>query len=166
MLDFGKLMYGYRIMANLAQSQSSSVAISSKASGASLGYASEQAVGFTLRLLGLILLLLLVVVASVVWIWIYSFRSGWQLFDWMKQSEGSSSDIAASLVYGLIVLFVSPIVLFADWLQALLKQRLGIDFPPETNLREIVEEQLGTTLGDNFPFFRDSLSPNKKDSAL
>lgn len=144
---------------DLAQSQSSKALnpFQNGDSNASLVYMSGQALGFIVRLLGLVLLLVLLVAALVVWIWLYSFRSGWQFWDWLNKSANSTS-VAPNLIYGLIVLFVTPLILFAEWSQKVIQQWLKVPFPPEINLRQIVESQLGTKLGDNFPFLREDVS--------
>ncbi|MEB3358842.1 MAG: hypothetical protein VKK04_19095 [Synechococcales bacterium] len=129
-------------------------------SNASLAYALGPVLGFIIRLASLVLLLILLVAASVAWIWLYSFRSGWQLLDWLKQPQNTAS-VAPNLIYGLIVLLVSPIILFAEWSQKIIQRWLNIDYPPKINLRQIIESQLNTKLGESFPFFREGESEKK-----
>jgi hypothetical protein len=143
----------------LAQSQSSKVISPFQVNGsnASLVYATGQVLGVLARILWLGLLFLLLITAVVVWIWLYSFRSGWQFWEWLIDLDNASS-AASTLIYGLIVLLVSPFILFAEWSQAMIQKWLNVPFPPQVNLRQIVERQLGTKLGDNFPFLRDNSS--------
>ncbi len=151
-------------MANLelAQPQFPKVlnSLQNSSANASVVYASGQIFSFVVRLAWLVLLLTLLITASLVWIWLYSFRSGWQFWDWVYKSETSES-MAPNLIYGLIILLVSPFILFAEWSQQVIQQWFNLSLPLKINLRQIVESQIGTKLGDNFPFLREDVSENK-----
>lgn len=151
-------------MANieLAQSQSPKLfnSLQGNSSNASLIYASGQILSFIIRVAWLALLLVLLATAFIVWIWLYSFRSGWQFWDWVYQSKDSAT-LTPQLFYGLIILFVSPLILFAEWSQKVIQQWLNVPFPLKVDLRQIVESQLGVKLGENFPFLREDASEQK-----
>lgn len=151
-------------MANLelAQPQFPKVlnSLHSSSANASVVYASGQIFSFVVRLAWLVLLLALLIAASLVWIWLYSFRSGWQFWDWVYKSETSES-MAPNLIYGLIILLISPFILFAEWSQKVIQQWFNLSLPLKINLRQMVENQIGTKLGDNFPFLREDISETK-----
>lgn len=151
-------------MANLelAQPQFPKVlnSLHSSSANASVVYASGQIFSFVVRLAWLVLLLALLIAASLVWIWLYSFRSGWQFWVWVYKSETSES-MAPNLIYGLIILLISPFILFAEWSQKVIQQWFNLSLPLKINLRQMVENQIGTKLGDNFPFLREDISETK-----
>lgn len=151
-------------MANIELAQAPSPKLlspfQSNASQASLVYASGQALGFIARMAWLLLLLGLLLAASLVWIWLYSFRSGWQFWDWVSKSDGKAP-LAPNFLYGLIILFISPLILFSDWSQQVIQRWLNVSLPLKVDLRQMVETQLGTKLGDNFPFLRDDTAAPK-----
>lgn len=93
-------------------------------------------------------LLGLFVVSLAVWIWIASFRSGWRFWTWAQDKENDA--VSTSLAYGLIILIISPIVMFFEWSQRVLPDRLKIktDIP----IAQFIQEQLHIDLGDSFPF--------------
>ncbi|MGC1310440.1 MAG: hypothetical protein WA885_24685 [Phormidesmis sp.] len=100
------------------------------------------------KMFGLLLLLALFALSLVVWVWIASFRSGWQFWDWAKEKKDAA--ISTSLFYGLIVLMISPIVIFFDWSQQVLPGWLKL--PTDVPLRDYIEQQLDIDLGEGFPF--------------
>ncbi|MDJ0716944.1 MAG: hypothetical protein QNJ54_22465 [Prochloraceae cyanobacterium] len=100
----------------------------------------------------LLLLLLLLVVSLFVWLLIASFRSGWRFYDWAVNPELTIQTRPLYLVYGLIVILVSPLALLLNWLQKKLHRWWGISFPPQVDVRQIIQAQLGIELDNKFPF--------------
>jgi hypothetical protein len=120
----------------------------------SAGYALAKTLSFFGRIIGFFVLITLLVVASVVWIWITSFRRGWEFWTWVDQNlkpadSESQTKLALNLVVELIIIFISPVALFADWSQKQLQKWLGISFPSEVDIRSIIEKQLGIKNLDN-----------------
>lgn len=109
-------------------------------------------VSFVGKIFGILFLLTLFALSIVVWVWIASFRSGWQFWDWAKEKKDEA--ISTSLFYGLIILMISPIVFFFDWAQQMLPEH-WVKIPAEIPLRDYLEKQLKIDLGESFPF-----SPN------
>ncbi len=128
--------------------------------GASYAYAFGRVLVFVTKALWLLLLFVLLSSSFVVWIWIAAFRSGWHFWSWVDSQSSNQSALALNLVYGLIILFISPIILFAGWTQRLLKQWLNVSLPFTVDLRKIIEEQLGVKLGDGFPFLTAATPDN------
>ncbi|HEY9612991.1 hypothetical protein [Allocoleopsis sp.] len=123
----------------------------SEEDGISYSYAIWKTLSFIGNILWFLFLLVFLAAASVVWIWIASFRSGWQFWSWFNAQPNDQTIIATNLVYHFIIMVVSPFALFASWSQTQLQKWLGISFPSEVNLRAIIEEQLGfKPLGSEF----------------
>ncbi len=105
------------------------------------------------KTLWLLVLLGLLFVATLVWIWLASFRAGWRFGAWLEDPQSQDQNkLSLNLIYSFIVGLFSPLALFANWSQKVITEKLQIQFPPEINLREIVEKQLAIKLPDNFPF--------------
>lgn len=103
-----------------------------------------------------VVLVALVLLSFVAWIWIASFRNGWKLWDWYQaQTDDQYKDerVSYSLLYGLIIFFVSPVILFSDWSQKRLQQWLPdwMKSPVNLPVRQIIEDRLGIQLGEAFP---------------
>lgn len=114
---------------------------------------SSDAISNVISLIGkifwVLFLLTLFALSIVVWVWIASFRSGWQFWDWAKEKKDAA--ISTSLFYGLIILMISPIVFFFDWAQQMLPEH-WVKIPAEVPLRDYLEMQLEINLGESFPF--------------
>jgi hypothetical protein len=122
--------------------------------------------GLLARVLGLLLLLGLLVVTGLVWFWLASFRSGWRLGTWINAPENQNQDkLALNILYSSIVALFSPLAIFGDWSQKLIREKFQIQFPPKIDLRQIVEKQLGIKLPENSPCLPENTN-SSDDSAL
>lgn len=104
----------------------------------------------------LLLLIGLFVLSFVVWIWLASFRSGWRFCSW-AETRPQPQQVTIGLLYGLIILVTSPFFLFVDWAQKQFDKVLPewMKLPAQVPFRQLFQERLGITLGDEFPFFID-----------
>lgn len=128
--------------------------------GVSYAYSLGRVFFLVAKFIWLLFLLALLIVTFVVWIWIVSFRTGWNLWEW-KWANRSKTDghIAAGVGYGFIISLVSPFVLFFNWAQELLKEAklLPKSFPmSQIDLLKIVEKNLQIELGSQFPCLVES----------
>ncbi|MEL6939835.1 MAG: hypothetical protein AAFO84_11655 [Cyanobacteria bacterium J06598_1] len=120
---------------------------------AGLDVSASDAVSKLLLLIGRMLwlgfLLGLFILSLAVWIWIASFRSGWRFWEWVKEDREEGA-VSVSLVYGLIILFISPVVVFFEWTQKFLPE--GFRIPMDKSITQLIQDQLHIDLGDSFPF--------------
>jgi hypothetical protein len=108
--------------------------------------------GLSVRFIGVLLLLGLFAVTGVIWIWLASFRSGWRLGEWLSDDANQNQDkLALNILHHSIVALFSPLALAGDWLENLMQEKFQLQFPPQIDLREIVENQLGVKLPANSP---------------
>ena len=119
----------------------------------------SQALMLLGKVLWFLLLLSLLVVSFIVWLWVISFRSGWRFWNWVENRD--NQQISAGLIYGISVLLISPFFLFVDWSQKQFSKVLPewMKLPAQVPLRQLFQERLGITLGDEFPFF---IEPKKE----
>lgn len=131
-------------------------------SGSSKGNASAESssiravatvLGLLVRFLGLLLLLGLFVIAALAWVWLASFRSGWRFGDWLSKPENSQNQdkLALNVLQNAIVASIVPLAIFGDWAERLIVERFQIQFPPQIDLRQIVEKQLGIKFPEHSP---------------
>lgn len=120
---------------------------------AGMDVSASDAVSKLLLLIGQTLwfgfLLGLFILSLAVWIWIASFRSGWRFWEWAKEDREDTA-VSVSMVYGLIILFILPVVVFFDWTQKFLPERFRI--PMNKSITQLIQDQLHIDLGDSFPF--------------
>lgn len=134
----------------------------SEEDGIPYSYVIWKTLSFIGNILGFLFLLALLVIASVVWLWIASFRAGWQFWNWFDAQPNDQTILATNLVYHFIIMVVSPFALVASWSQKQLQKWLGISLPSEVDLRSIIEEQLGFKLEESgLPCLTE---PNPKSS--
>ncbi|GAB4367244.1 MAG: hypothetical protein Kow00121_05340 [Elainellaceae cyanobacterium] len=108
----------------------------------SYAYALGKSVNFLVRLLWFLALLVLLAVSLLVWVWLASFRSGWNFWTWAAD-QTEQPTLALNLVYGFIIALISPFAIFLNWSQKQITDWLNIPFPPKVNLCQIIEQQLG-----------------------
>lgn len=137
--------------------------------GISLAYSLGNVFYLAAKFIWLLFLVALLSVTSIVWIWIVSFRAGWSLWEWIWKNRATDEQIAVGVLYGFIISFVSPFVLFFNWAQQFLKQAkmLPQSFPRQVNLMKSVEKHLEIKLGSKFPYFIESQenAPEQKSLA-
>lgn len=121
--------------------------------------------GLLARFLGLLLLLGLLVVTGLVWVWLSSFRSGWRLGNWLDQ-QNNQDKLVLNVLHGSIVALFLPLAIFGDWSQKLITEKFQIQFPPEIDLRQIVEKQLGIKLPENTPCLPEKTSSSDDPTLL
>ncbi len=126
--------------------------------GISLAYSFGKVFSFFAKFLWLLFLVVLLSVTFIVWIWIVSFRAGWSLWGWYVTNRATEQQMAVGILYGSIISFVSPFVLFFNWAQEFLKQETGWSelFPSQLNLLKSVGEHLDIKLGSQFPYLIES----------
>jgi hypothetical protein len=108
--------------------------------------------GLLARFIGVLLLLGLFAITGVIWIWLASFRSGWRLGEWLSDDENQNQDkLALNILHNSIVALFSPLAVAGDWLENLMREKFQLQFPPQIDLRQIVETQLGIKLSENSP---------------
>jgi hypothetical protein len=146
--------------ANIVPAQSSYLSRPGTGSNAK-GKIDEQfpfAISQSLMLVGkiawLLLLLGLFGLSFIVWIWIASFRGGWRFWSW-AESRPHPEQVSTGLLYGVIILLVSPFFLFVDWTQKQFDKVLPewMKLPAQVPFRQLFEERLGIKLGEELPFF-------------
>ena len=114
-----------------------------------------------LRAFTILVLLALFAVSLILWIWIASFRSGWEFWVWANEEDRKSEAISASLLYGFLILLISPFVVFFNWTQNRLAA-VGLQLPDAIPIGEFLQEQLGINVGNSFPFASLALKPGQK----
>lgn len=119
-----------------------------------VSYTISQALVQLGKLILLLLLILLFSLSLVVWLWVISFRGGWRFWNW-AQTRGDTQQVMIGIIYGIIVLFITPFFLFVEWAQKQFDNVLPgwMRLPAHISLRELYKERLGITLGEEFPFF-------------
>lgn len=117
-------------------------------------YTVSQGLMLVGKILWLLLLIGLFALSFIVWIWIASFRSGWRFWSWVE-SRPHPQQVSIGLLYGLIIVAVSPFFLFVDWTQKQFDRVLPewMKLPAQVPFRKLFEERLGIKLGDEMPFF-------------
>lgn len=108
------------------------------------------------KIIWLLLLISLFALSFIVWIWIASFRGGWRFWSWAT-SRPHPQQVSIGLFYGLIILAISPFFLFVDWTQKQFDRVLPewMKLPAQVPFRQLFEQRLGITLGEELPFFLD-----------
>jgi hypothetical protein len=118
------------------------------------------------KALFLLFLVILLALSLVTWVWIVSFRAGWQTCHWLLNSgkERTNEQISFGLLYGLIILLISPVVLVYEWSQKQRQRYLPTWMQPSINipLRQIIEDRLGIQLGDEFPGIAPAQAPQSQ----
>jgi hypothetical protein len=127
----------------------------SAATDASSSGSFSQAITSILKLLWLLALVVVYAFSLVVWLWVQSFRNGWQFWDWAQSNNGDPQRLSVAMLYGFAVLLISPMLLFLDWSQSQFSQMLPawMNLPVQPYFRTLFRDKLGITLGSEFPLF-------------
>ena len=120
------------------------------------------------KVLWLLLLLTLFSLSLVVWLWVVFFRGGWRFWSWAYDRRDRPWKIVTGILYGFAVLAIAPFLLFLNWAQKQFKQLLPkwMQLPAQIPIRQLFDQRLGITLGNDFPFFIEKDVENPEQASL